>query len=109
MSRTSIMTIGFLLIMMGIKLNLIESYVLSPSATRFWMERIEDPTVAMQAGYNPYGQTTAPVPSLFQQASFGLSNPALPQKTLTPPQWLCWPTFFFGFVLLLHGASLRGS
>jgi hypothetical protein len=105
MSRTSIMTIGFLLIMMGIKLNMVESYVLSPTATKFWMERIEDPAVAMQNGYNPYGQP-AQYP-LFQQASFGLRQAALPQKTVTPPTYLCWPTFFFGFVLLLHGASIK--
>lgn len=105
MSRTSIMTIGFLLIMIGIKLNMVESYVLSPTATKFWMERIEDPSVAMQNGYNPYGQPSQ-LP-LFQQASFGLRQATLPQKTFTPPNYLCWPTFFFGFVMLLHGASLK--
>ena len=105
MSRTSIMTIGFLLIMIGIKLNMIESYVLSPTATKFWMERIEDPTIAVQNGYNPYGQP-AQMP-LFQQASFGMRQAALPPKTFTPPSYLCWPTFFFGFVMLLHGASLK--
>lgn len=106
MSRTSIMTIGFLLILIGIKLSLVESYVLSQSATKFWMERVEDPSVAVQNNLNPYGQA-AQFPSLFQQASFGAAAPAMPQKTVTPPKWACWPTIFFGFVLLLHGISMR--
>ena len=101
------MTTGILLVLIGIKLNLVESYLLTPMATRFWMERIEDPSVAMKNGYNPYSQPES-YPSLFQQASYAMSGaPALPQKVLVPPQWLCWPTLFLGFVMLLHGLSVR--
>lgn len=42
MSRYTTMTIGFLLVMMGIKFHMVESYLLTPRATKFWMERIGD-------------------------------------------------------------------
>lgn len=117
MSRTSVMTLGILLIFLGIKLNLVESYQLSPSATRFWMERIEDPAVAYQSA--TYGQSggygfgaNQGYNSPYQVASYSNYNQAGPQlnwapKTIAPPNWLCWPVFFLGAVLLLHGVSLK--
>ncbi len=114
MSRTSIMTIGILLILLGIKFNLVESYHLNAQATRFWMERIEDPAVAqqqaLQAGRLPSFQTS-PQYNPYQQASYP-QNGALGEipwqpKVIAPPAWLCWPVFFVGAVMLLHGLSLR--
>lgn len=129
MSRTSVMTIGILLIFLGIKLNLIESYQLSQSATRFWMERIEDPGVAMETAQTlmqsgQYGNSYANQysQSRYQAASYPFSSNAYnngmnqldpnggivwPTKSITPPNWLCWPVFFLGAVMLLHGASLK--
>ena len=43
MSRYATMTMGFLLVFMGIKFLMVESYYLTPQATKFWLERIEDP------------------------------------------------------------------
>lgn len=40
MSRYTTMTIGFLLVFMGIKFHLVESYLLTPRATKFWNSRI---------------------------------------------------------------------
>lgn len=114
MSRTSIMTIGILLILMGIKFNLVESYQLSPQATRFWMERVEDPAIAQQQALqaNRFGGYQMPTYNPYQQASFpnqGIVEPVInwPPKVITPPSWLCWPVFFVGAVMLLHGLSLR--
>lgn len=42
MSRYTTMTIGFLLVFMGIKFHMVESYLLTPNATKFWNERIGD-------------------------------------------------------------------
>ncbi len=39
MSRTSMMTSGLLLILVGVQLNLVESFVLTPRATRHWNNR----------------------------------------------------------------------
>ena len=40
MSRFSLMTWGTLLILIGIQLNLVESFVLSPKATELWNNRM---------------------------------------------------------------------
>jgi hypothetical protein len=39
MSRISYMTWGLLLILIGVQLNLVESFVLSPQATSYWNKR----------------------------------------------------------------------
>lgn len=115
MSRTSIMTIGILLILLGIKFNLVESYQLNAQATRFWMERIEDPAVAqqqaMQASRLP-NYNAMPTYNPYQQASYpnaAMGEVQWPAKVISPPAWLCWPVFFVGAVMLLHGLSLKSS
>jgi hypothetical protein len=50
MSRTSIMTVGVLLILMGIQLNLVESFLLTEKATQFWTERLSNPFVNVSDG-----------------------------------------------------------
>lgn len=42
MSRYTTMTIGFLLVLIGIKFHMVESYLLTPRATKFWVERVGD-------------------------------------------------------------------
>ena len=39
MSRTSLMTVGLLAVFIGIQLNLVDSFVLTPRATEFWQKR----------------------------------------------------------------------
>lgn len=43
MSRSSIMTTGIVLILVGIQLNLVETYVMTPRFTKFWNERFTAP------------------------------------------------------------------
>ena len=40
MSRTAIVTVGMLSVLMGIQLNLVDSFVLTPRATRFWQSKL---------------------------------------------------------------------
>jgi hypothetical protein len=116
------MTIGFLLIFVGIQLNVVEQFQLSPQATRFWNERIVDPASELVSEADPYAQARgwqqqpSPYQSPYFQASwsnpvttqnqYGLSNPAT-AKTLMHPSWICWPIFFAGTVFFLHGLSMR--
>lgn len=124
------MTIGFLLIFVGIQLNLVDSFVLTSEATKFWHERIVDPANELVTdsgagypanGYGSAGQYQQQQPSPFQspyfQASWNGNNPqaqgyqqqsfAGAPKILTPPSWICWPVFFAGTVFFLHGLSMR--
>ena len=52
MSRYTAMTIGFLLIFFGAKLRLVDSYTLTPRASKFYVERIQS-SVAQANGHNP--------------------------------------------------------
>lgn len=49
------MTIGFLLVFLGIKFHLVESYLLTPNATKFWNSRISSgggSATPIQDGFN---------------------------------------------------------
>ena len=135
MRRTSIMAVGFVLIFLGIQLNLVETYTLSPRFSNFLSsQRVLRPVPSNQIlnngggliqpnGVDPnaafpnqnYNQNNSP----FSQASFpnGNNGALLPQRTLVPaygppkvvrpPSWLCWPVLFLGTVVFLHGFSMR--
>lgn len=110
------MTIGFFLVFVGIQLNLVESFELSPSAARFWNENIVNPASELVSETSFQDQANGPrLP--WQQASWngplrqasGLAASLAPasQRTLTHPTWICWPVFFAGTVFFLHGLSMR--
>jgi len=118
MSRVYIMTFGLFLIFLGIQVFLVKAYVLTPDASRFVAERFQNPDTSsrlLQANnnYSPFGQASyqsgfgSSVSGPFTQAAYSLSTPA--QRSLAPPSWLCWPIFFFGAVVFLHGLALRSS
>ena len=52
MSRNTAVTIGFLLIFIGVKLRLVDSYTLTPKASKFYVERIQT-SDAQANGLNP--------------------------------------------------------
>lgn len=109
MSRSTIMITGFLLILIGIQLNFVQTYTLTPRATKFWAERLADPV-----DLGPLQTTNNQSNSPFSQASFnnGTVKPApgtmfLRAKEITPPNWICWPVMFVGAVLSLQGILLK--
>lgn len=125
MSRSSIMTNGILLVLLGFQLNLVDTYVMTPQFTGFWNERFSGPLfaeetpapeVAEQAssgfmsnfGFGSSSPSQVPVsPASFSEnhdsSGATLSDESL--KRFTPPSWLCWPLIFLGAVLFLHGAA----
>ena len=126
MSRSSIMTGGVLLVLLGIQLNFVDTYVMSSQFTDFCNERfsaplfLEEVPVAQEESTNfgsgfGFGNNnqnlSQPIPT--SQASFSMN--ALDEDTasgsgelkqITPPSWMCWPLIFLGAVLFLHGAAL---
>ncbi len=126
MSRSSIMTNGILLVLLGIQLNLVDTYVMTPKFTGFWNERFSGPLFAEEApvaqkentgfassfGFGNNNQNNSQqVPT--SQASFSNDNMATNAadsngslKQFTPPSWICWPLIFLGAVVFLHGAAL---
>lgn len=134
MSRYTTVTLGFLLVFIGIKFHMVESYFLTPKATQFWLERIEEPTNTVQNNgfgngnyanysnsYNQYsgnylannGIQNNPFQNASYQTPYGgqgpLANRLWPQKQITTPRWLGWPVLFLGAVFVLHGAAMRRS
>jgi hypothetical protein len=112
MSRTTTLTLGFLLLMLGLKLNFVETYQLTPTATRFWIERIEDPNVVAQNSlqqYLPANQFNRPIYQTGYAAPNAIENALTPQKQIKPPTWICWPVFFLGAFLLLNGLTMKNN
>lgn len=105
MTRTHYMTMGLVLIFIGIQLYSIDTYVLTSEATEFIQERLgseeNESNDAMQQ--SAYQQP-------FFQASYSTAQTQTatqPAKEITPPRWLCWPIGFLGSVLTLHGLAMR--
>lgn len=104
MRRSSIMTLGFVLIFLGIQLNLVQSYELTPRFSNFLSENGQMSNVATtnQKFNSPYYQASYPNVKVNQPNLFPGNV-----KTITPPTWLCWPVLFFGAVIFLHGLGKR--
>lgn len=116
MSRISTMTIGFLMIFIGLQLNFVQTYVLTPKATQFWAERFETPeSPANSNGYQTQNYNSVYAPSTrpfsngpFQNAGYSTLTPRyIKAKEITPSDWLCWPVIFLGAVFVLHGAAVH--
>ncbi len=110
MSRSKIMTIGFLLVMIGVQLNMVDTYTLTSKATRFLKESLAqlDDTNSAQ-NYTSYN---SPYATPYYQASYPNSNYVArqemgPGKQITPSTWYCWPVLFMGVVMVLHGVALK--
>ncbi len=118
------MTSGLVLLLVGVQLNLVDTLVLTRTATVFLNERLSDPFESLEVdrgglmGLSPsprFAQNNyrSNTPRIFNA---GFSSQKLadavsylgPQKTITPPPWLCWPVIFSGVVTFLYGAALRG-
>lgn len=117
MSRTSLMSIGFLLIFTGIQLNVVESFTMTRRVSNFLSDNFTDDA-------NANGMATdaqLPVPqydadrqnynSPYYQASFANNEaqfqpapvPQVGNRTINPPRWICWPVLFLGAVMILQG------
>ncbi len=124
MRRTSVMTIGFVLIFIGIQLNLVKTYVLTPRFSNFLSvnaPRNESDSLAIAGNPNfdrtnpaynsPYYQASFPRNAAANQQPVGLApmmtQMSAPARAVSPPNWFCWPVLFMGTVMLLHGISMR--
>ena len=100
------MTNGFVLIFVGIQLNLVHSYELTPRITNFLASHSDVPA-------NAVSDSNQAINSTYYQASFPNANYnqpvnlAGPPKVVTTPPWLCWPVLFLGAIVFLHGFSKR--
>jgi hypothetical protein len=110
MHRTSIMALGFFLIFLGVQLNVVERYVMTPRMANLMSadgtlrsairEPINNVRNANKTYESPYYQASYQTPTTISSFS-----PAA--REIRPPRWLCWPVLFLGAVVLINGLTLR--
>jgi hypothetical protein len=82
--------VGLIVLLIGIQLRLVESYMLNEETTRWLMQQSGDPAV----------QVVSKATELMPAAGPG------PRKTVVPPDWLGWAMISIGSVLVLHSLAL---
>ncbi len=85
-TRYHILLIGLVLLFLGTELRYVESFVLTPGATKFLAEQTGHP---------------AAVASNTVLAVTG-TEPKLPPKVISPPEWCSWFLLSLGFVFVLQ-------
>ena len=95
LNRYHFFILGVVVLLAGIQLRFVDSYVLNESATKFLAEKFGTP-----------GQETA---SSVMMPSLELAGPGAsgPLRTIKPPLWLSWALISLGSVLVLHSLALR--
>ena len=81
---------GIVILLLGIQLRLVDSYVLNEDSTRWLMNQSGDPAVKAVAVASDLMPAAGPTP----------------RKTIVPPQWLGWAALSLGSVLILHALAL---
>ena len=91
---------GTLLLLIGIQLRMVDSFVLTPKASQFIESKMRG------AGL---GGTSVSSRRSYDYDSLLLSAGPQPQKSLRPPRWMGWAALSVGAVLVLHGLTIRNG
>lgn len=94
LNRNQFMLIGLVLLLLGVQLRLIDTFVLNEKSTRFLAQqkaKVEEPKT-----------WTFPA-SLAAKAPI----PVLTRKKIQPPRWLALTLISVGAVLVLHSLAMR--
>jgi hypothetical protein len=90
LNRNQFFFVAVFLLLLGMQLRVVSSYVLTGDATRFLAQRA-------MASADPVGAMTGTTPQL----------PAtLPAKVVSPPDWLGWCLLSVGAVLFFHSMTM---
>lgn len=79
---------GVVILLIGIQLRLVDSFVLNDSSTRFINTRIT-------------GTSDRPGGQLLQAVG------TIPKRIVHPPEWLGWALISIGSVLILHSLAMK--
>jgi len=90
LNRNQFFFLGLVVLLVGLQVRFVSTYVLNPKATKFLAERT--------------GQSQSTASSSFFAMSGGTS--AAPRKVLQPPDWLGWCLMSVGAVLVLHSLAM---
>lgn len=87
LNRNQFLFFAVLIALIGVQLRLVSTYVLTPEVTRFLAERA-------QANGDPAAAVATSVPGM------------LPEKVISPPEWLGWCLISVGAVLFFHSMTM---
>lgn len=88
-NRNQYFFLGIVVLLIGLQLRMVSSYVLTDDATRFLAERTRSSS----------GQAAL--------VSFANDMGGSSQKVIRPPEWLGWCMISVGSVLILHSLAMR--
>ena len=91
LNRNQFFFLGLVVLLIGVQVRFVSSYVLNPKATKFLAERT--------------GQSSSTTTASFFAMTSGTD--AAPRKILQPPEWLGWCLMSVGAVLVLHSLALQ--
>jgi hypothetical protein len=94
LNRNQYFLIGIVVVLLGVQLRMVDSYVLNGPATKFVVEKFGSPEQKAAAG-------TA-IPTL-ETAGNGASATL---RTVKPPVWTGWAAISIGAVLILHSLAM---
>jgi hypothetical protein len=88
LNRNQFFFLGLVVLLIGLQVRCVSSYVLNGKTTQFLAERT--------------GNGPSPV-----TASFMSMSGSGPQKVIEPPEWLGWCLMSVGAVLVLHSLAMK--
>ena len=89
-TRYHVFLLGVVLLLLGGELRLVDSFVLTPKATKFLAEQTDHPAAIASTALSTVAGT----------------EPQLPSKTLRPPEWVSWFLLSLGSVFVLQSWAM---
>lgn len=92
LNRNQFLLIGLVLVLLGLQLRFVDTYVLSENSTKF---------LAKQVGRTDATSVWALPVSLATQGEMA------PRKRVRPPRWIAWALISVGGVFVLHSLAMK--
>jgi hypothetical protein len=92
LNRNQFLLIGLVLVLLGLQLRFVDTYVLNENSTKF---------LAKQAGRSDATSIWALPVSLATQGEMA------PRKRVQPPRWIAWALISVGGVFVLHSLAMK--
>jgi hypothetical protein len=92
LNRNQFFMLGTVLLLLGLQVRMVDTYVLTPRCTRLLAEKTGNPMMAAIEAVDKIG---------------GQENAAVTPHPLKPPEWLGWSVMSIGAVLILHSLAMK--
>jgi hypothetical protein len=94
-NRNHYFMIGIVMLLLGVQLRWVDSYVLNAEASEFVAKRWDQQPPPPQPVVSPQLLVTTPTPT------------TTTIKTIKPPTWIGWSFVSIGAVLILHSLAMK--